>query len=119
MAIETERLFLREWLTEDFYQFKPIATNPNVMRFIGTGEVWSDDKIEQFIDKNISLYKNYGFCFWALIHKETATLIGLCGLSSLSQHEIEIGWWVVPDYWGKGFAIEAAQAAMSYGFECA
>lgn len=117
IVIETERLFLREWFPEDFYHFKPIATNPNVMQFIGTGELWSDDRIEQFIAKNISLYKKYGFCLWALIHRETATLIGLCGLSPLSQDEIEIGWWLDPEYWGKGLAPEAAVAAMSYGFE--
>ncbi len=54
IVIETERLFLREWLTEDFQDFKSIATNPLVMKYIGTGEIWSDERISQFIDKNIT-----------------------------------------------------------------
>lgn len=59
MAIETERVFLREWLKENFYQFKSVAINPNVMRFIGTGEVWSDR--DRACYTNISL--NYCFNF--------------------------------------------------------
>lgn len=117
IVIETERLFLREWLREDFHHFKPIATNPQVMKYIGTGEIWSDERIERFIDNNIDLYKKYGFCLWALIHKQTQNLIGFCGLSPLSQSEIEIGWWLAPEYWGNGLATEAALAVMLFGFE--
>lgn len=117
IVIETERLFLREWLTEDFQDFKSIATNPLVMKYIGTGEIWSDERIGQFIDNNMTLYKQYGFCLWALIHKQTQNLIGLCGLSPLTKDEIEIGWWLAPEYWGVGLATEAATAAISYGFE--
>ncbi len=118
IVIETERLFLREWLPEDFHHFKPIATNPKVMKYIGTGELWSDERIKRFIDNNIALHKKFGFCLWALIYKETQNLIGICGLSVLNQpDEIEIGWWLAPEYWGKGLATKVAQAVMSYGFE--
>lgn len=117
IVIETERIFLREWFKEDFHYFKPIATNPKVMKYIGTGEIWSDERIQGFIDKNITLYKQYGFCMWALIYKETQNFIGFCGLSPLSPHEMEIGWWLSPEYWGNGLATEAAFAVMSYGFE--
>jgi [ribosomal protein S5]-alanine N-acetyltransferase len=118
IVIATERLFLKEWLPENFPDFKPIATNPQVMRYIGTGELWSDERIKQFIDNQIARYKQYKFCFWALIHRNTHALIGLCGLSLLNKpDEIEIGWWLIPEYWGQGLATEAAQAVMSYGFE--
>ncbi|HEY9897042.1 MAG TPA: GNAT family N-acetyltransferase [Candidatus Sericytochromatia bacterium] len=118
IVIATDRLFLREWLSEDFRYFKPIATNPQVMQYIGTGELWSDERINQFINNHIARYKKYKFCFWALVHQSTQTLIGICGLSLLNEpDEVEIGWWLTPDYWGKGLATEAAQAVMSYGFE--
>lgn len=117
IVIEAERIFLKEWLLEDFHHFKPIATNPLVMKYIGTGEIWSDERIQRFIDNNIALYKQYGFCLWALIYKETQNLIGFCGLSPLSPHEMEIGWWLAPEYWRKGLATEAARAVMLYGFE--
>lgn len=117
IVIETERLFLREWASGDFHDFKAIATNPQVMQYIGPGKVWFDERIQKFIDNNIALSKQHGFCLWASVDKETQTLIGCSGLSLLSQHEVEVGWWLIPEYWGKGLATEAAQAAMSYGFE--
>lgn len=117
IVIETERLLLQNWSVADFHPFKAIATNPKVMQYIGTGEPWADERIQQFIEKNITLYENYRFCFWALMDKETQTLIGICGLSPLSSHEMEIGWWLVPEHWGKGLATEIAQAVMAYGFE--
>jgi len=105
--------FSLERVLEDFHHFKPIAT-PLVMKYIGTGEIWSDESSE-IHHNNIALYKQYGFCLWALIYKETQNLIGLCGLSPSPR--MENGWWLAPEYWGKGLATKAARAVMLYGFE--
>ncbi|MBD2020428.1 GNAT family N-acetyltransferase [Leptolyngbya sp. FACHB-36] len=115
IVLETEQLFLCEWSLKDFDAFKAIATNPTVMQFIGTGALWSDDRIQQWIEKQIFLYTNYQFCNWVLIDKMTQAFMGFCGLQPFNQ-EIEIGWWLAPEYWGKGFATESAQAAMADGF---
>ncbi|MBD2460707.1 GNAT family N-acetyltransferase [Oscillatoria sp. FACHB-1407] len=116
--LKTERLILRGWESDDFDAFKAIATDPRVMQYIGTGESWSDERIQQFFEANTTSQREAGFSFWAVIDSETQTLIGLCGLFRFDGfNEVEIGWWLTPDYWGKGLAIEAAQAVMAYGFE--
>lgn len=51
------------------------------------------------------------------VYRENGELIGFCGLDHLwGGEEIEIGYWLAPDYWGKGLATEAAQAVLRYGF---
>jgi RimJ/RimL family protein N-acetyltransferase len=89
IVIETERLFLREWIREDFHRFKPIATNPKVMKYIGTGELWSDERIDRFIDNNIDLYKKYGFCLWALI-QHLAAWQRILSVSEIGEDEQQL-----------------------------
>ena len=53
---------------------------------------------------------------WPLVYRENQERIGFCGFDRLwGGEEIEIGYWLAPDYWGKGLATEAAQAVMRYG----
>ena len=64
------------------------------------------------------LYRDEGFCLWPLVYRESQKLIGFCGFDRLwGGEEIEIGYWLAPDYWGEGLATEAAQAVMRYGRE--
>lgn len=116
--LETPRLILREWLPDDWVRFKPIATNPQVIRYVGTGQAPDDEQIRAYIEAARNLYRAEGFCLWPLIHRDDQALIGFCGLDRLwGGDEIEIGYWLSPDYWGRGLATEAAQAVMQYGQE--
>jgi ribosomal-protein-alanine N-acetyltransferase len=54
---------------------------------------------------------------WPVIHREDAELIGFCGFADGFPPDVEIGWRLRPDYWGKGFATEAAIAVMAYGWQ--
>ena len=117
-VLETQRLLLQQWGPGDWRRFKPVAQNPRVMKHIEHGKPWSDERIESFVNEQIEGMKKSGFCFWPLIYKENHELIGLCGLAPLEDTgEIEIGWWLLPEYWGKGLATEAAREVMKYGFE--
>ncbi|EPF14111.1 ribosomal-protein-alanine acetyltransferase [Bacillus cereus BAG1O-3] len=67
----------------------------------------------------IPSYKN-GLGLFVLIEKETGTRIGHAGLVKQKidgKEEIEIGYWLLPQYWGKGYAKEAAAAFRDYGFQ--
>ncbi len=68
IVLETPRLFLREWLPGDWVHFKPIATNPQVIRYVGTGQAPSDDQIQAYIDAARNLYRAEGFCLWPLVY---------------------------------------------------
>lgn len=118
IVLETPRLFLREWLPDDWIRFKPIATNPQMIRYVGTGQPPSDEQIQAYIEAARKLYRDKGFCLWPIIYRENQELIGFCGFDCLwGGREIEIGYWLAPEYWGKGLATEAALAVMRYGRE--
>jgi len=116
--LESKRLRFATWEAEDWKAFREIATNPLVMRYIGTGEIWPDERIREFVTRQSENWNKYGFCLWKLLAKLDGALVGICGLQPLAESpEVEVGWWLAPAYWGQGLATEAAQQALVYGFE--
>jgi len=59
----------------------------------------------------------HGWTLWPVIHREDGVLIGSCGFWDGFPPDVEIGWRVLPEYWGQGLATEAATAVLGYGFE--
>ncbi len=118
MTLETERLRLEPWWPDDWREFRPIARDPEVMRYITGGIPWDDLQVKEFVDRQVRHFDQYGFCLWRLAERTGPGLIGFCGLQPLvGTEDIEIGWWLAREHWGKGFATEAARCAMSDGFE--
>lgn len=132
--LETPRLRLLPWAPDDWLQLKPIAQDPEVMRYISEGQPWPDERIREFVQRQIDGLARRGFCFWRLIYKSESGLesmepgtrdvarenemIGFCGLQPLAgTSDIEIGWWLGRAGWGKGLATEAAREALRDGFE--
>ena len=66
MTLETPRLILDTWQSSDWTDFRPIATDPEVMRYITGGRPWSDEEIQAFVDRQVQLYAERGFCRWKL-----------------------------------------------------
>jgi len=88
------------------------------MRYIGDGMPWSEERSRRFVERQIALFDERGFCLWKLVPKEGDDLIGFCGLQPLPESpEIEIGWWLARAWWGRGLATEAARVALRDGFE--
>jgi len=118
MILETERLILDSWQTSDWTDFRPIATDPEVMRYITGGVPWTDERIQTFVERQVKLYAERGFCRWKLVLKATGELIGFCGVGFWRDApDPEIGWWLARRYWGQGLATEAAQAALRDALE--
>jgi RimJ/RimL family protein N-acetyltransferase len=119
--LETQRLLLADWQPQDWLAFRPIATDPDVMRHIGTGEPWPDARIQSFVRLQIEQSGRLGFCLWKLLPRApeaSGAPIGFCGLQPLSgTPDIEIGWWLAKACWGRGLATEAATAVLRFGFE--
>ena len=53
MALETERIRLLLWRDDDWQAFRPIATDPEVMRYITNGVPWSDEQVREFITRQM------------------------------------------------------------------
>ena len=118
--IETKNLILREFVMEDAPALQKILSDKDVMRF----SIWGPLDLEAtkvFLEKTaIGSYKTDGFGKWAVIHKDTNTLIGSCGLlnEDIGNNEIktELGYRLAKEFWGKGLGTEAASAVRDYAF---
>jgi RimJ/RimL family protein N-acetyltransferase len=116
--LRNERLTLDTWQSSDWPAFRPIATDAEVMRYITGGHPWTDDQIRSFVDRQVKLYIERGFCRWKLKDPSTGDVIGFCGAGMWREHpDPEIGWWLARRYWGRGLATEAARAALKDVFE--
>jgi RimJ/RimL family protein N-acetyltransferase len=120
--LETKRLWLCAWETSDLAAARAVFTDPEVMRYINGGVPRSDDEIRESISRQQNHLRSHGFCLWKLLLKPDGRLIGDCGLQPLELDgvsEIEIGWRLVKDQWGRGLATEAALVALHHAVECA
>lgn len=118
MILETDRLVLGTWRCSDWIALRPIATDVEVMRYITGGVPWSDERIQLFVNRQVELFSERGFCRWKLLLKPTEEMIGFCGVGCWGEGlEPEIGWWLARRYWGRGLATEAARVALRDAFE--
>lgn len=81
---------------------------------------FSDEEVQEWLDRQISRYQKWGFGLWAVILKETDEMIGQCGLTMQpwkGEEVLEIGYLFNRMYWHKGYAAEAAKACKKYAFE--
>jgi len=118
MVLKTGRLILDVWQSSDWTAFRPIAMDAEVMRYITGGAPWSDEQIRRFVDRQVKLYAERGFCRWKLVEEAGGPPIGFCGVGFWREGlEPEIGWWLARRYWGRGLATEAARCALRDAFE--
>lgn len=116
-AIETERLSLVPWETEHVELLSRLASVPEVMTFIGPGELWSRQKSEEISRAAAEHWAEHGFGWRVAEARVTKRLIGFIGLNfagegtaGVAADEYEIGWWMGPAVWGQGFAPEGGLA---------
>lgn len=118
MMLETDRLILTTWEPSDWAAFRPIATDVEVMRYITGGVPWTDERIRLFVNRQIELFSERGFCRWKLLLKPAREMIGFCGVGFWGDSlDPEIGWWLARPYWGRGLATEAARIALRDALE--
>ena len=118
MYLETERLILREMTGDDLDVLTEIQSDPIVMRFYP--QTYNREESNEILQGILQGYKNTGYHRLATIDKKTKQFIGRCGIADLDlgdQVVPEIGYMLRKEWWGKGFATEAARALRDYGFE--
>jgi len=123
--LETERLVLRDWVAGDVDRFVEVTNTPAVMRWLG-GPM-SPESIALLESRMFAFQNRYGHSFWIVERREdgghlSGEILGFCGLKradapdSTFTGQFEIGWRLREAAWGKGYAREAAQAALEAGF---
>lgn len=115
--LETARLFLRPFNKNDIEPVFAMRSDPDVMRFIREPQT-DPSEAESWIDLVSSRWPDEKIGFCAVIEKSSARFVGWCGLWRLKEtNEVEIGYALIKDFRGLGYAAEAAEAVLKYGFE--
>lgn len=119
IELDTERLRLRQWRNEDRKPFAQLNTDPRVMEFFPT--VLDRAESDAMANRCQSLIAQRGWGLWAVETKNTREFVGYVGLHTPILELpfspcIEIGWRLAFPHWRKGFATEAALAALRVGF---
>jgi ribosomal-protein-alanine N-acetyltransferase len=115
--IETERLFFRPFTLDDLPMLIEQRSDPDMNRYLGGPRRQNPEALAVRIRFYISCYDSHGFGMCPMIWKETGEMIGAAGLQPLEDTgEIEVGYSVVREFWGRGIATEAARGWMKSGF---
>ena len=119
ILIETPRLQMREFCLEDTDAVFEFGSNPEVAKYTGDKVTKTKEDARKIItDIWLPEYKKYGYARYALIHKADDKLIGFCGLKYEPRLEgPDIGYRMLPEYWGKGLGTEAAKATLEYAVQ--
>lgn len=117
--IETERLLLRPWEERDRAPFATLNADPVVMEFLA--KTLTRAESDAYIDRAKAHFAANGFGLFAVELKETGAFVGLVGITQVPFEShftpaVEIGWRMLKEYWGCGFAPEAAKASLQFGF---
>ncbi len=115
--IETERLRLRAWRPTDAVALHSIRCDPRVAATLGAPP--SLARCEGTVERQAGHLVRHGYCFWAAERRDDERMVGWCGLQPGKppiEGEVEIGWTLASDLWGRGLATEAADAVLGWAW---
>lgn len=118
VELETPRLRLRKFAERHWEPYAAMCADPEVMRYLGTGVVFSRDDTWRAIASMLGHWQLRGYGMWALESRETGELVGRAGfLNPAGWPGFELGWMLGRSHWGKGYAREAARVALRHAFD--
>lgn len=118
IIVKTPRLILRELQDKDFDFLFRIFNDPEVMKFYDG--LRNEDQTRSWMKLTYENYHKYGHGKWIIEDALSSKALGHTGLLKIKVdgiEETELGYFLSRDAWGKGYATEAAQAAMMVGFD--
>lgn len=93
-------------------------SNPDVIKHYGVNYKSLDDTWEQ-LEWYAELERTYTGIWWAIISVESKEFCGAIGLNNLSREhkKAELGFWLLPQYWGRGYVQEAMETVLQHAFQ--
>ena len=118
-SLETARLHIRPFRADDDIALHEVFSDLRVMERIPGGPSKSLAETRRRLDKIMEHQREHGFSLWALVRKVDGRLIGDCGLILVEGRgpEVELSYDIAYEFWGRGFATEAARECLRYGLE--
>lgn len=117
--LETERLVLRELVENDALVILNCFSNDEVLRYYGQKPLKSIEQVKQIIISFSKSFEEKGGIKWGIELKEKGTIIGTMGFQDWShEHKrANLSYALFPEIWGKGYASEAIETVISFGFQ--
>jgi len=124
--LETERLVLRDFREKDTKAIFELDSNPKVHKYLGNNTISTYEEAEKIIEFFKTQYEDNGIGRFAAFEKVSGEFIGWSGLKlNVGKKEelngftnfIDIGYRLLPKFWGKGYASESAFACLNFGFK--
>ncbi|MDV2079251.1 GNAT family N-acetyltransferase [Marinobacter xestospongiae] len=120
VELQTERLRLRQWCPGDREPFARMGSDPEVMAYFPS--LLSREDSDAMADRCQALIQLRGWGFWALETRDGGEFVGFVGLHEPAAELpfspcVEIGWRLAREAWGRGYATEAASAALDFAFD--
>jgi RimJ/RimL family protein N-acetyltransferase len=118
----TDRLSLEPWSAADSELLRRLASQPEVIRFVGAGTPWTQEHTDEVATRCLEHWHQHGFGWRVAAERETGASLGFMALSfagegaGIAADEYEIGWWLEPPAWGRGLAREGAEAICREAF---
>lgn len=122
--IETERLILRDMLPEDDKGMFELDSDPLVHTYLGNNPITTIEQAQHNIAYINEQYIANGIGRWAVIEKQSGDFIGWGGIKYVNDRTYnnqtnyyDVGYRLIPRYWGKGYATEIARKSLEYAFD--
>lgn len=114
---ETGRLQHRAFAPDDAESVFAFNASPEVMRY--TGEpLWPSVAVTRARLADYPDFERHGYGRWGLIHKADQRIIGFSGFKWIEELQApDLGYRLLPEYWGQGLATESGRACIEFGFE--
>lgn len=123
-TLVTARLDLRPWREEDLDLLAQLGADPAVTRWIGPGEPWTRARCADVHALTLAHWEAHGFGWRIAIARASGQAIGFIALNfategtrGVATDEYEIGWWLAPAAWRRGYGSEGAAAVRDEAFE--
>ncbi len=125
VMMETERLYLRDFIPQDSEDLFQMNADPEVLKYTGDKAFTKTEEAQAFIKNYIETvyYKpqttiKTGLGRFAIVRKTDNTFLGWCGLKyNTESREVDLGYRLHKKYWRQGYATESAQACITYAFD--
>ena len=119
VLLRTPRLTMREFTAADFDDLLRLDSDPRVLKYINGGKPMSRAEIDATVRRVTGYYALYpGLGVWRASTRDNGTFVGWYCLKYCPQTtEVEVGYRLLFDAWGNGYATEGARALVDYGFE--
>lgn len=119
VSLHTERLTLRPCLLDDFEQYAAMWADPEVVRFLAAdGKPLSRFAAWQSFSSQVGHWQLRGFGLFTVLERSSGDVVGRVGpWFPEGWPGFEIGWTLRSQFWGRGYATEAARACVRYAFD--